>query len=205
MSAGATIAVEALAGDADFRCLRTLPGVEIDLRYASERNLLGRDLYSPHDCAWLHAEAAAALAEAAGLLAQQRPDLRLRVLDAARPQRVQQQFWSYVVGTPMQPYFAPPERRSMHSFGMAIDITLADAGGAELDMGSGFDDTRELSHPALEEAHLRNGLLQPAQLENRLLLRGVMQRAGWQPIATEWWHFDFGDREQVRAEYALIV
>lgn len=200
-----TIAIDALAGDADFRHLADVAGIEVDLRYASTRNLLGRDLYSPHDCAWLHVLAAGALQRAALWLHQQRPDLRLRVLDAARPQRVQELFWAHVKGTPMQPYFAPPERGSIHSFGMAVDLTLADAQGAELDMGTPFDDTTERSHPALEHAHEAAGLLTPVQLQHRRLLRSAMLHAGWQAIATEWWHFDFGERDEVRRFFRRIV
>lgn len=199
------IAIDALPGHPDYRALHTLPGVQVDLRYASVRNLLGRDLYSPHDCAFLHREAAEALLQAADWLAHEQPALHLRVLDAARPQRVQELFWAHVVGTPMQPYFAHPEAGSIHSFGMAVDLTLADAGGHELDMGTGFDDTTELSHPALEAQHSASGRLSAAALANRRLLRAAMRHAGWHGIPTEWWHFDHGDRRRVRSSFARIV
>lgn len=201
-----TIAIDALPGDPDFRALSSIAGLRVDLRYASTRNLLGRDLYSPHDCAWLHREAADALARAVDALAAQQPGLRLLVLDAARPQRVQELFWAHVEGTPMEPYFAPPERGSVHSFGMAVDLTLCHADtGDELDMGTPFDDTTELSHPALEHTHAAAGRLGAAALDNRRLLRAAMVNAGWQPIATEWWHFDFGDRSHVRRHFRRIV
>ena len=200
-----TIAIDALAGDPDFVPLRTLRGVRVDLRYAGTRNLLGRDLYAPHDCAWLHAQAADALQRAADWLARERPALHLLVLDAARPQRVQELFWRHVRGTRMQAYFAPPERGSMHSFGMAVDLTLADAQGAELDMGTPFDDTTELSHPTLEHLHAATGALSEAQLDHRRLLRTAMLHGGWQPISTEWWHFDCGDRDEVRRSFRRIT
>jgi D-alanyl-D-alanine dipeptidase len=130
---------------------------------------------------------------------------RLCVLDAARPHRVQELFWTHVHGTPMERYFANPARRSIHSFGMAVDLTLLDAEGHELDMGTGFDDTTELSHPALEDQFAAQGRLQPEHLRHRAVLRHAMQHGGWQGIATEWWHFDFGDRDAVRACYRLIV
>ena len=132
---------------------------------------------------------------AADWLAHARPELQLLVLDAARPQRVQELFWRHVKGTPMQPYFAPPERGSIHSYGMAVDATLADAQGRELDMGTPFDDTTELSHPALEHAHAAAGRLGPEALAHRRLLRTAMLHGSWQAIATEWWHFDHGDRD----------
>jgi D-alanyl-D-alanine dipeptidase len=200
-----TIAIDALAGDADYVHLSTLRGLRVDLRYAGPRNLLGRDLYAPHDCAWLHVRAASALQRAADWLAHARPELQLLVLDAARPQRVQELFWRHVKGTPMQPYFAPPERGSIHSYGMAVDVTLADAQGRELDMGTPFDDTTELSHPALEHAHAAAGLLTDQQLAHRRLLRTAMLHADWQAISTEWWHFDHGDRDEVRRILRRIV
>ena len=199
------VSVDTLAGDPDFRALAQLPGIGIDLRYASTRNLLQRDLYSPHDCAYLHRQAADALALAAAWLAARRPDLRLLVLDAVRPQRVQELFWAHVKGTPMQPYFAPPERGSIHSFGMAVDLTLADASGAELDMGTPFDDTTERSHPALEHAQHAAGTLTEAQWAHRRLLRAALLHGGWQGIATEWWHFDLGDRDEVRRTFRRVV
>lgn len=204
-TAQATVSIDALASDPDFQALGTIAYLHVDLRYASIRNLLGRDLYSPHDCAWLHVEAAAALAQSAQWLQAHHPHLRLCVLDAARPHRVQELFWQHVRGTPMERYFANPARGSIHSFGMAVDLTLLDAKGQELDMGTGFDDTTELSHPGLEEHLVAQGRLRPEHLHHRAILRRAMQRGGWQGIATEWWHFDFGDRETVRARYRLIV
>lgn len=204
-SSSPTIAIDALVASPDFRRLDTLPHLRVDLRYASTRNLLGRDLYSPHDCAWLHVEAAAALELSTQWLQAHHPHLRLCVLDAARPHRVQELFWQHVKGTPMERYFANPTRRSIHSFGMAVDLTLLDDRGREVDMGTGFDDTTELSHPALEDHLAAQGQLQPEHLHHRAILRHAMQHGGWQGIATEWWHFDFGDRETVRAGYRLIV
>lgn len=201
----ATIAIDALHADPRYVHLRTMPGLLIDLRYASPRNLLGRAVYAPHDCAWLHVRAATALQRAADWLARAHPQLRLLVLDAARPQRVQELFWARVQGTPMQPYFAPPERGSIHSFGMAVDLTLADAQGGELDLGTPFDDTTERAHPALEHAHAAAGRLNEAQLARRRLLRTAMLHGGFAPIATEWWHFDCGDRAAVRRELPRIV
>lgn len=200
-----SIPIDTLCRDPDFVRLSALPRLAIDLRYASPRNLLGHDLYAPHDCAWLHVQAAQALQRANEWLARERPELRLLVLDAVRPQRVQEQFWARVQGTPMQAYFAPPERGSIHSFGMAVDLTLIDAQGRELDLGTPFDDTSELAHPALEHAHAACGRLNAEQLARRRLLRSAMLHGGWQPIATEWWHFDCGDRDEVRRRWRRIV
>ena len=88
---------------------------------------------------------------------------------------------------------------------MALDITLLDADGVELDMGTGFDDMTELSHPALEEGFLLAGQLTEQQLANRRLLREAMLQAGFLGIKTEWWHFDCGDRDLVRATFRRVL
>ena len=200
-----SLSIDHVPGHPDFRALSTIAGIGVDLRYASANNLAGTDLYAPFDCSWLHREGAERLEAAVANLAGARPDLKLIVLDALRPQRVQQRLWDRLEGTGLQMYFADPARGSIHSFGMAVDITLAGADGRELDMGTPFDDLTELSHPQREAAWLKSGALTHAQLDNRRLLRDVMNRAGWQGISTEWWHFDGGDRERIRSEFARVL
>jgi len=200
-----TLASEDIAASPDFRHLDSIAGIRVDLRYATPNNFVGRDLYSPYDCAWLHVEAAAALERVVAWLASRRPDLTPLVLDALRPQRVQQQLWDALEGTGLRLYLANPARGSIHSYGMALDLTLVDADGAELDMGTGFDDMTELSHPALEEGFVLAGELSEQQLANRRLLREAMLQAGFLGINTEWWHFDCGDRELVRATYRRVL
>ena len=199
------IAIEDIASHGAFRHLSTIAGIAIDLRYAGPNNFLGRDLYAPYDCAWLHVDAARALERVVAWLAGRRPGTRVLVLDALRPQRVQQELWDALAGTELQLYLADPARGSIHSYGMALDITLLDDTGAELDMGTGFDDMTELSHPALEEGFLARGDLTSAQVANRQLLRDAMGQAGFVGINTEWWHFDCGDRDLVRATYQRVI
>ncbi|RYF05763.1 MAG: D-alanyl-D-alanine dipeptidase [Oxalobacteraceae bacterium] len=202
---GSTIASEDIGGDPAFRHLSTVAGIAVDLRYATPHNFTGRDLYSPFDCAWLHRDAAAALERAVAWLAQHAPGHTLLVLDALRPQRVQQQLWDALDGTGLRIYLADPARGSIHSYGMALDVTLRDADGHELDMGTGFDDMTELSHPALEEGFLRAGALTGKQVARRRLLRAAMLEAGFFGINTEWWHFDCGDRDHVRQTFRRVL
>lgn len=200
-----TLDSEAVPGHAEFRHLSGIAGILVDLRYATPGNFVGRDLYSPLDCAWLHREAAAALESAVAWLAARHPGHRLLVLDALRPQRVQQQLWDALQGTPLLGYIAEPGRGSMHSFGMALDATLVGPDGRELDMGTAFDDLSERSHPALEQAMLAHGELSAAQVANRALLRAAMFQAGWLGIRSEWWHFDCGERALVRQSYIRVL
>ena len=200
-----TLASEAIAGSPEFRHLSTIAGIVIDLRYATPDNFVGRDLYSPFDCAWLHRDAAAALERVVAWLAVERPGYTPLILDALRPQRVQEQLWAALEGSNLQMYLASPERGSIHSFGMALDITILDERGRELDMGTGFDDLSERSHPALEVKLLARGELTRAQVANRQLLRDAMFQAGFVGINTEWWHYDCGDRALVRRTFRRIL
>jgi D-alanyl-D-alanine dipeptidase len=200
-----TVASEDVAASPEFRHLDSIAGIRVDLRYACDNNFVGRDLYSPYDCAWLHVQAAEALERVVAWLRERRPDLTPLVLDALRPQRVQQQLWDALEGTGLRLYLADPARGSIHSYGMALDLTLVDAMGRELDMGTGFDDMTELSHPALEEGFLLAGQLSEEQVANRRLLREAMLQAGFLAIRTEWWHFDCGDRELVRSTFRRVL
>ena len=196
--------VEDIAADPAFRRLTSLRGVPHDLRYASTHNFAGRVLYVGLDCAWLRAEAAAGLEAAAASLATQRPGWQLLVLDALRPQRVQEAIWADVAGTNAALYFANPVRGSIHSYGMAVDVTLLSPQGRESDMGSGFDEMTLASHPALHAEHLANGVLTPAHVAERLCLADAMAHGGFHGIPTEWWHFDHGDRDRVRRELPRV-
>jgi D-alanyl-D-alanine dipeptidase len=200
-----TVASEDIAGSAEFRHLTSIDGIAIDLRYATPNNFVGRDLYSPFDCAWLHVQAAEALEKVVAWLRAARPGCTPLVLDALRPQRVQEQLWAALAGTDLQMYLADPARGSIHSYGMALDITILDEAGRELDMGTGFDDMTELSHPRLEDGFLGAGKLTARQIANRRLLRDAMKQAGFVGINTEWWHFDCGDRELVRRTFRRVL
>jgi len=200
-----TISSEQVPTSPEYRHLSTISGIGVDLRYATPDNFVGRDLYSPLDCAWLHVDAAAALERAVAWLAERKPGYSLLVLDALRPHRVQEQLWAALQGTELLMYLADPAKGSIHSFGMALDITILDPSGAELDMGTGFDDLTERSHPALERELLACGELTEAQIANRQLLRDAMFGAGFVGINSEWWHFDCGDRVHVRATYTRVL
>ncbi len=196
--------VEDIANSPHFRPLHGLHGVAHDLRYASANNFAGSNLYGSLNCAWLRVEAAEGLERAAQWLHAHSPGWRLLVLDALRPQRVQEAIWRDVAGTPAQHYFANPEPGSIHSWGLAVDCTLLDALGAEVDMGSGFDEMHERSHPELHAQLLASGALQPQHVQRRELLLAAMEHGGFQGIDNEWWHFDCGDRQLVRRTFQRV-
>jgi D-alanyl-D-alanine dipeptidase len=199
MTTAAALRVEDIAAHPDFVPLAAVDGIVVDLRYAGRDNFTGRVLYRGIDCAWLRREAADGLRAAVAQLARARPGWRLAVLDALRPQRVQQAIWDEFAGGGLEQYFAHPERGSIHSWGLAVDVTLVDAAGREVDMGSAFDAMTPLSHPELEADHLRSGTMRPAHIEARHALRAAMHAGGFAGIDNEWWHFDHGDRAVTRA------
>jgi len=195
---------ELVPGHPDFRPLRDLEGVAVDLRYATTNNFVGRNLYGALDLPWLHRDAAAGLEQAVRWLGEHHPSLTLLVLDALRPHRVQIELWNFLKDTPLRQYLADPARGSIHSFGMAVDVTLRDAQGCELDMGTAFDALTLASHPAHEQELLQSGVLQAVHIAHRAILRQAMANGGFSGIHSEWWHFDHGDREEVRATYTRI-
>jgi len=199
------IRIEDIASHPAFVALDRVAGIRFDLRYAGSNNFDGRVLYRGIDCAWLRVEAARGLEAAAAWLAAHHADLTLLVLDALRPQRVQEAIWADVKGTPAARYFADPARGSIHSYGMAVDVTLIDAHGRELDMGSGFDEMNAKSHPALEAEQLAAGAITRAHIAAREILRSAMAAGGFAGIPTEWWHFNHGDPATVRLEYARVL
>jgi D-alanyl-D-alanine dipeptidase len=199
------IACEDVPSHPDFRSLYSIANVSVDLRYATPDNFVGHDVYGGLDCAWLRRECGDALEKAAAWIADKRPGHTLRVLDALRPQRVQEVLWAELAGTPLTMYLANPERGSIHSFGMAVDVTVIDPAGLEVDMGSGFDEMSLNSHPDHEVEHLAQGLLSARHLIERGWLRAAMRHAGFHSISTEWWHFDFGDRVAVRRDLPRVM
>ena len=199
------IRIEDVASHPAFCRIDAIAGIKVDLRYATRNNFEGRVLYEGIDCRWLRREAAAGLADAVAWLAREHAALHLVVLDALRPQRVQEAIWRDVAGTPAALYFANPERGSVHSFGMAVDVTIADAEGHELDMGSAYDAMVLASHPGMEPQQLAAGAIQPEHVAARMILRGAMAAGGFHGIPTEWWHFDHGDRDAVRRNFPRVT
>lgn len=150
--------------------------VSLDIAYATPRNITGRPVYRRAAC-FLNAEAAALLGRA--IEAAARLGLRLKIFDAFRPSEAQWILWNH---RPDPEFLADPRRGSPHSRGAAIDLTLTDASGAELDMGTPFDAFTPLSH------HGATAISVAAQ-RNRLLLLGLMTTAGWDFYRNEWWHY----------------
>jgi D-alanyl-D-alanine dipeptidase len=180
------------------------PRIRVELAYATPDNFLDSAVYGELRSAYLRLEAVAMLSLAQDALEQRKPGYRLLVYDAARPRSVQESMWALVQGTPEQRYVADPAVGSLHGYGAAVDLTLADSTGRALDMGTPFDHFGPLAQPRYEARYRRQGQLSTEQIENRRLLREVMQSAGFQGIPSEWWHFNAFGLEEVKRHFALI-
>ena len=102
------------------------------------------------------------------------------MFDGYRPPKAQEIFWKHL---PDPRYVADIVQGSNHSRGVAVDLTLVDERGQELDMGTTFDTMNERSH------HFDPGLSVQAQ-RNRLWLLAIMTQAGFKRIDSEWWHYE---------------
>ena len=192
------------------RITDVVPDAILEIRYYSTYNFVGEriDGYE-QPMAYMTREAADSLRAVSDDLRQH--GYRLKIWDTYRPQRAVNHFirWAEnLQDTAMKSIFYPMVdksllfeqgyimKRSGHSRGSTVDLTLIDAAtGKELDMGSPFDWFGTESHPdycgnpeTLEYVEEEGGL-SSVQFYNRLVLRTAMLRHGFMPIDSEWWHF----------------
>lgn len=179
-------------------------GLAIDLRYATTNNFVGKNMYGKFNRAYLHRLAADKLAKAERNLQRDHPGYRLVIFDALRPRSVQYLLWEQVKGTDKQTYVANPAGGSIHNFGFAVDISVLDEHGKELDMGTPYDDFTPLSQPQLEDKYLKEGRLTEAQIRNRRILRKAMEEAGFIQLPVEWWHYDALPKSEVRSRFKIV-
>lgn len=176
-----------------------------DMMYARADNFVGVVLYDDLTVAYLHPEAATALARASAALRRDHPGLRLLVKDAARPMAVQARMRAVVENTDKERYVSDPKRGGgLHNYGLAVDVTLCDTAGVELPMGTPVDHLGPEANIDREDALVASGKMTPGELGNRLLLRRVMKEAGWRPLRSEWWHFNLTSRDDARRRYKVI-
>lgn len=157
---------------------KVIPGLVLDIRYATTNNFTGQKVYPDVRC-FLRRAAAEKLKRVQADLAGQ--GLGLKIFDGFRPLAVQRKFWEIM---PDDRYVANPAKGSRHNRGAAVDLTLIRlSDGQELPMPTPFDDFSEKA--GRDYANL------PAEMiRNRTVLREVMEKHGFVGLTTEWWHFD---------------
>ena len=87
--------------------------------------------------------------------------------------------------------FVAPVEVAPHVAGAAVDLTLVDAHGREVDMGTPVDATPERSGGACYTAAVG---ISPFARSHRRLLSTVLTWSGLVNYPTEWWHWSYGDR-----------
>lgn len=156
----------------------TIPDVVIDLKYTTADNFTGRALYPPDMPCLLHRMTLNRLKRAQKTL--QKQGLRLKIWDAYRPPETQLMLWK---ASKSSRYVVPPENGpSLHSYGVAIDVTLVDKKGQNLLMPTAHD---EFSAASASDYKGDNPLIR----YNLDILQKAMKKAGFSTIKDEWWHF----------------
>ena len=161
-----------------------VPDFVFDIKYATKNNFMHEQLYDCDKCL-LRKQVAMAFLKARDLFS--RDGYRIKIFDCYRPLSIQKKMWEKIKDVR---YVANPSTRfgSAHNRGMAIDITLIDRQGRELNMGTKFD------FFGLEAHHNFKNFPQEV-LKNRRYLKATMKKAGFQPIPSEWWHYSYKNRE----------
>jgi zinc D-Ala-D-Ala dipeptidase len=155
-----------------------IPGIIYDLRYATVNNFTHEKLYKSGNSTFLRLPVATALNEAEKEL--NKKGLGLKIFDAYRPYSVTVKMWNLIKD---ERYVADPSKGSGHNRGTAVDLTIIDLKTSkELNMGTGFDNFTDSAQQSFTD-------LPEDILQNRKLLKSVMEANGFIPLSTEWWHY----------------
>ncbi len=157
-----------------------VPGVVLDLRYATTNNITGKALY-PEAKAYLRQETIRKLRRVARELEEE--GYRLVIWDAWRPASAQRALWQ---AKPDGKFLTPPSKISRHRRGTSVDISLADKDGRILPMPSDFDEFNAKADEDFSDV--------PKEAAKRArILRNIMFNAGFSGVPDEWWHYDLRD------------
>jgi beta-N-acetylhexosaminidase/D-alanyl-D-alanine dipeptidase len=161
------------------------PGVAIEMRYATPDNFAKVAVYPVARCL-LRRDAAERLARAQAAL--EKRGYGLKVWDCYRPFSIQKRFWELVpdaryVAKPVVDAAGTPVAGSKHNRGAAVDLTLVDRAGAPVEVPTAHDDFSP-------RAHRDNKDWTATARANAALLDEAMRAEGFEPLATEWWHYD---------------
>ena len=157
-----------------------VPNIVYELRYATKNNFTKKQLYKNGSQTFLRLQPARAVAHIQRELSAK--GYGLKIFDAYRPYSVTKEMWELVHD---ERYVANPSKGSGHNRGLAVDLTIISLDtGKELDMGTGFDNFTDSAHHDFKQ-------LPQAILQNRQLLKESMERYGFKPLDTEWWHYSW--------------
>lgn len=179
--------------------------IKVDLKYSTKDNFIGEDMYGDLNTCYLEKSFAERVAKAQIELERRHPGYALLIYDGARPMSIQKKMYQKVANTPQKIYVAPANRGGRHNYGVAVDLTIVDAQGKPLDMGTPFDYFGKEAHLGQEEELIRQKRFKPEVKENRRLLQEVMRSAGMRPYDKEWWHYqELISMSEVRKRYKRL-
>jgi zinc D-Ala-D-Ala dipeptidase len=184
-----------------------ISGIFVDLKYSTTDNFFGQDVYGDLMRCYLQPEVAEMLKKAHEKLQEEHPELTFLVYDGVRPVSVQQILWDNLdKPDSVKPlYVADPKVGGLHNYGVAVDLTLANAEtGEALDMGTPYDYFGYPAYPDRETQMLREGKITKEQVANREILRKVMKQGGFSGIGSEWWHFNAYSRKEAAEKFGLV-
>ena len=150
-----------------------------DIRYATDNNFMDTAVYPCGKCL-LRYEVAKKLVKAAKEFREM--GYRIKVFDCYRPHSVQYKLWEVV---PNKNYVANPDKGSVHNRGGAVDMTLTDMQGNEINMGTDFDFFGFKAF-SIDTVDLPDSII-----TNRRMMWNVMHKYGFYEIKTEWWHLSY--------------
>jgi len=181
------------------------PTIQVDLVNSNpKKNFFRANYYDGLQKAYLQKEVALKLADAQKILKSKNLSYSLQILDAARPRSVSQAMYDKMKGTKFERYVANPEKGSMHNYGTAVDITIVDKQGKDLDMGiTPFKKNNVQIYWEYAKKKLGKKLTEK-QKKNKKLLSDTMKEAGFFPLSFEWWHFNSMRKEKARKTYKII-
>lgn len=164
--------------DADLvRITDYLPGVFVELKYATEDNFTGEVIYDFSE-AYLRYGTIKLLKLACDQLSPM--GYTIKIWDAYRPLDAQRALWEVC---PDGRFVSNPDTGACaHCCGDAVDITLVMADGAALEMPTSFDDFTALADRDYSD-------VSPSAAANALILENAMTAAGFIPYTAEWWHY----------------
>ncbi len=162
-----------------------IPNAILDLKYAGTDNFMHERLYPVIHTTYLRQAALNALDSVQSELRAKH--LCIKIWDAYRPYSVTEKMWEPVKD---DRYAADPKFGSGHNRGIAVDLTIVNlTTGKELDMGTGFDNFSDTAHHDFK-------FLSENILQNRTMLRTVMEKYGFKALETEWWHYYLPDTKK---------
>ncbi|WP_264554152.1 M15 family metallopeptidase [Flavobacterium sp. N2038] len=148
-----------------------------DMKYATEDNFLKAKVYDCAEC-FLRLKTVQALIAANNDF--KKKGFKIKLYDCYRPLSIQKKMWE-IVSNPE--YVADPKKGSIHNRGGAVDISLVDRNGKEVDMGTAFDFFgSKASHNYTD--------LPKGVKSNRKFLKKIMIQNGFNSFDSEWWHYN---------------